>query len=81
VCGAWQEEGWGSGRRQTRGRDRLSVKQGTNGGERMGCCGDRGPVRGKERENGPGPKKIVQFSNYSNIFKITIIDSIKRWLS
>jgi hypothetical protein len=80
VCGAWQEEGWGSGQRQTRGRDRLSVKQGTNGG-RMGCCGDRGTVRGKERENGPGPKKIVQFSNYSNIFKMDRIDFIKRWSS
>jgi hypothetical protein len=44
-------------------------------------CGDRGPVRGKERENGPGPKKIVQFFNYSNIFKMTRIDSIKRWSS
>jgi hypothetical protein len=76
VCGARLEEGWGSGRRQTCGRSGLLVKQRTDGGC-MGRCGDRGLVRGKERENGPGPKKIVQFSNYSNIFKMTRIDLIK----
>jgi hypothetical protein len=57
VCGAWQE-GWWSGWCQTRGRGGLSVKQGTGGGC-MGHYGDHGPVRGKERENGPGPKKTV----------------------
>jgi hypothetical protein len=85
VCGACQEEGWGSGWHQTRERDGgggLSVKQGTGGGGGcMGRCGDRGSVQGKERENALGPKKIVQFSNYLNIFKMTRIDLIKRWSS
>jgi hypothetical protein len=46
----------------------------------MGCCGDRELIRWKERENCPGPKKTVQFSNYSNIFKMIRIDSIKHGL-
>jgi hypothetical protein len=31
VCGAWQEEGWGSGRCQTHRRGGLSVNQGISG--------------------------------------------------
>jgi hypothetical protein len=83
VCGACQEEGWGSGWHQTRERDEgggLSVKKGIGGGC-MGRCGDHGSVQGKERENALGPKKTVQFSNYLNIFKMTRIDLIKRWSS
>jgi hypothetical protein len=55
---------------------------GTGGGYGQGeKHGVHGPVRGKEKGKRDGPKETIHFSNYLKIFKMTRIDSIKRWSS